>query len=193
MSRRSMIGSGLPVVTGCGGIPLAQSPPPKTPAPPKDTPDRDNEPKVGDRAAVCREFDDGRRVLTRATESRSDFRDYSRAIMVKVRRVCGLLLFSCIYLSAGCGGDPETSKLRVGQRVMLLARFFEEGKEARRLAVTTEGPRGVEYELVATGTEARVVSDPGGDPTRDVVVHVLDGERAGITGTVSRRQCRPVD
>lgn len=92
-------------------------------------------------------------------------------------------------LMVGCS-DPGMSKLSEGDKVRLVANFRDsDGKPSKTLALTTNSL--VKFEIINSGTEAVVVDDSGGDSDREVTVHIVEGDRKGATGTVSRRQCHP--
>lgn len=115
------------------------------------------------------------------------------------------LLCFCFGLSlvfVGCGGDPASSRLTIGQQVTLVGGYPEEElakagfKDPGQLVVTSEAMgAGMEakHHMVAAGTRARVVKDVGDGPMHKVMVHIIEGESDGVTGVVVRRQCVPVE
>jgi len=111
-----------------------------------------------------------------------------------------------LLVLAGCGKAPEVApgvaadapkddRLREGQRVMLIPPGVgPDGKRSERLGVVTAKSKPF-FRMVNSGTEARVVADDGDgdDPERNVMIHVLEGEEKGLTGTVARVSCRPIE
>lgn len=95
-----------------------------------------------------------------------------------------------LIMLAGCG-DPDTSRMAVGSRAMVIGHYKEDGRHG----ATVHGIEGMVYPQAEDGTMVKVVGDDADLEhdwsTREVTVRILDGPLKERTGTITRWSLRP--
>jgi hypothetical protein len=102
------------------------------------------------------------------------------------------LLFACVLVGtvicAGCA-DPETSRLAVGSKAMVLGHYRDQK------GAYVRGIEGMVYPTAEDGTRVTVVNDEEQPDrnwgTREVRVRILDGPLRDRTGEITRFSLRP--
>lgn len=97
------------------------------------------------------------------------------------------LLYAALVLVAGCGGNPETSRLAPGSQAYAHSGEYD--------VIVIKG-KGDEMQGVGVGTKVTVVEDDEPDDleipgNREVRVRVAEGEREGLVGKTFRTNLRP--
>jgi hypothetical protein len=115
-----------------------------------------------------------------------DVKPLSRFIQRDMRGI--YLAASLLLMLAGCG-DPETSRFKAG------ARAFVAPHDGKMEDAYLAGARGLGLDALVLGTHVTVVSDED-DPehdwsSREVTVHVEEGDAKGKTGKLVRWSLRP--
>jgi hypothetical protein len=114
-----------------------------------------------------------------------------------VRRVLLLIVMISLVSMAGCGHDPNSWRLRAGDEVMAAP---PDPKETDITFTSDQATGGLGISTVNAGCKLRVVSDEEPDDPklghrsayRDVTVYVLEGAEKGATGTVARKNIKPL-
>lgn len=105
----------------------------------------------------------------------------------------GRLLVVVAMALSGCGGDPGNSRLSVGQKVMVVPYKRSDQDKADPYVYLSDPSDRSGLPQLPAGTHLTVVADDGEHEwhSRDVLVHVEDGEHRGISGKLVRWNLHP--